>query len=149
MAAGNFTMYDSAMLEIADGSQDWITDNHYCVLLVSGYTPNGATHTTFADISANEVTDTDYTAQDMIGEAVDEPSAGTIRLDATDVSFGASVTITAKYAAVVVGTVAGKTGTDPLVGYVDLDTGGGSVSSTNGAFDIQWNTNGLVQITQV
>jgi hypothetical protein len=72
----------------------------------------------------------------MSGEAVTEDS-GTVTYDADDVSFGANVTITARYAAVVVGTVAAKTGTDALVGYTELDTGG-DVSSTNGSFDIDW-----------
>lgn len=147
MAAGNFTLYNSAIIDFFDGTQDWDTDSHYMILITSTYTPAG-THATLADISTNEVTDADYARQDLTTEAVTEPTAGTARCDADNVSFGASVTITAKYAAVLVGTVAGAASTDPVVGYVDLDTGGGSVSSTNGTFEVQWSANGLFEVSQ-
>lgn len=147
MAAGNFTLYNSGVLDLLDGTQDWSTDDHYVVLLDSGYTPSGA-HTTYSNISSDEVSDADYDAQDMTGESVTEPSGGTVRADADNVSFGDPVTITAKYAVVLVGTAAGKDAGDALVGYVDLDDGGTTVSSTNGAFTIQWNSNGLFQVTQ-
>lgn len=144
MAAGNFTVYTSAKLQFMNGNQDWDTDAHYCMLLTSSYTP-ALTHSTRADLDANEVTDTDYVKQDMAGESVTD-NVGTIQMDASDVSFGASVTITARYAAVVVGTVAGTATGDALVGYVELDTAG-DVSSSNGSFDIIWNASGLFTLS--
>ena len=142
MAAGNFTLVDQGLLELNDGTQDWATDNHYLVLITDSHTPDASTEATLADISANEVADADYSPQDMTGESVTK-SGGVVTFDADNVTFGSSVTITAKYAYVVVGTVAGKTGTDALVGYVDLDSGGGSVSSTSGSFAVNWNASGM------
>lgn len=48
----------------------------------------------------------------------------------------ASSTITAKYAVIVHRAGASLAGTDLLVGYGDLDVGGGSISSTNGTFQV-------------
>lgn len=144
MAAGNFTLVNSAILDLADGTFDWITDNHYAVLILAAHTPSVSTDATYANISANECADGDYAAQDLTGESATGGS-GTVTFDANDVSFGSSVTITAKYLYVLQGTAAGKTGTDEIVGYVDLDNGGGSVSSTSGTYNIAWAGTGLWQ----
>lgn len=41
---------------------DFLSDNIYCALVGSGYTPNLATHDFWDDVVANEVTGTGYTA---------------------------------------------------------------------------------------
>jgi len=149
MAAGAVTLYNSALLENFKGAastQDWDTDSHYMILLANTYTPSGA-HATLADVSADEIGDVDYARQDMTGESV-TGAAGTVTGDASDVTFGNPVTITAKYAVIVKGTVATSATTDALVGYIDLNSSGGDAASTNGAFTVQWSVNGLFQVTQ-
>ena len=66
---------------------------------------------------------------------------------ATDVEYGPSVTIEAKWLVVRTG-AATATGSHKLVGAVDLNTASATatVSSTNGDFTIQWNANGLFTI---
>ncbi|MGH9066783.1 MAG: hypothetical protein ACRD0J_04725, partial [Acidimicrobiales bacterium] len=58
-----------------------------------------------------------------------------------------SATITAKYALMVHRAGASLAGTDLLVGYVDLNTGGGSISSTNGTFQVSPNAAGWFTLT--
>lgn len=141
MAAGNFTLYNFPKKWFFDGTMDWDTNTFYLHLLQSGYTP-AATHDTWSDVSAQEVTDGDYAAQAIGTKAVNGGTGtATADCDAGDVSFGTNVTITARYAVVRQGTATPGTA-DKLVGYVELDTAT-DVSSTNGDFAVNWNANGL------
>jgi hypothetical protein len=143
MAAGDVTFYNTGIkAAIVDG--DWSADDHRLALATASYTP-ALTHDTWSDVSANECADGDYAQQDMTGET-DNESSGTTTLDAADVSFGASVTITAKYAICIMGTVGAGAGGDSLVFYVDLNDGGGSVSSSSGPFDVNWNASGIATV---
>lgn len=142
MAAGTFTLYDEYKEDLLDGTDDWTNGNHYCMLVTSSYTP-ATTHTTRADVSAFEVSGGGYAKQDLAGESAVN-SAGTVTCDATDVAFGPSVTITARYLIILQGTVAGSAGTDALVGYVELESGA-DVSSSNGDFNINWPAGGVFQ----
>lgn len=137
MAAGSFTFYNSGKLNSLNGSIDADTDTLVMVLLGSGYSPDVAAHTTYADISGSEIGDADYSPQVISGAAFSE-SAGTVNFDSDDVSFGTSVSITAKYAAVVRRDGASLASGDLLLGYVDLNTDSGTatVSSTNSDFSV-------------
>lgn len=141
MAAGNFTIYNQSKAWMFDGTFDWDTDGHYLELLKAAYTP-ALTHDTWSDVSAQVVTDGDYSAQAMATEAVNGGTAtATGNCDAANVSFGTNVSITARYAVVRTGP-ATATAAHKLVGYVSLDTAT-DVSSTNGTFEVQWNASGL------
>lgn len=146
MAAGNVTFYNTGIKNaIVDG--DWSVDAKRLALATASYTP-ALTHTTWSNVSANEVAaGGGYTTdgEDM-GSLTDNESAGTTTLDAADVSWGATTTITAKYAICIMGNVAGAAGTDNLVFYVDLNSGGGSVSSSSGPFDVNWNASGIATV---
>lgn len=136
MAAGNWTFYRPAYLDIMQGDIDLDNDSFRMVLLTASYTPAN-THSAWSDLSAAEASGTGYTAG---GEAVTvtvTESGGTINVDSGDVSW-ASSTITAKYAAIVRdadGNGSLAAGDIPLC-YVDLDTGGGSLSTTSGTFSV-------------
>lgn len=144
MTAGPFVVYNSAKLELLNGTQDWVNDNHRLVLLTSSYTP-AASHSTWADLSAYEVTDTDYDAQDMTGETI-SGSSGTVAYSADVVSYGSSVTITARYAAIVCGTVAGAASGDKLVGYFLLDDTPADVSRSAEGFRVNWASAGIFTV---
>jgi hypothetical protein len=138
MSAGNFTFYNEFKESLAKADIDLNGDTFKAVLLTSSYSPNVATDVNLSDISANIVADADYTEQTLTNVTVTE-SGGTVTFDADDISFGSSVTITAKYLAIYDDTVAN----DPLIVYVDLDTGGGSVSSTSSTFQVTINASGI------
>ena len=118
MSAGNWTFYNDFKEKLAKAEIDLDNDTLKCLLTTSSYTPS-ATHSQLSDIT-NEVTDSDYARQTL----------GSVTFDCADISFGSAVTITGKYAVLYDDTATN----DPLIVYVDLDTGGGSVSSTNNSF---------------
>ena len=147
MAAGAFILYNSGKEAIIDSTFNLETagDTIVAVLVLTGYTP-AATHTTWADLVAQVVLDGDYGPITVTGQAVTE-TAGTVTFDAADVAFGDPVTITAKYIALVKRVGGTLATTDPLIGYMDLDTGGGSVASTNAQFQVNWNASGIFTST--
>lgn len=143
MAAGSFTLYDNGKELILDSTFNLNTggDTIAAILLLTGYTPSAA-HDEYSDVSAQICIDGDYGNQTLGSQDITR-SGGTVTWDAANVSYGASVTITAKYIALVVGNPASLGATDKLIGYMDLDTGGGSVSSAAAVFQVNWNTSGI------
>lgn len=151
MPAGNFTVYTAANENIHKGLIDLDTDNFNCFLATSSYTPDANTHDTYSDVSANEVANgSGYTTGGItISPLTVTKSGAVVTVDsATNPSWTASGTITAKYAVVSKRAGGSLTGTDLLLGYVDLETGGGSVSATNAAFTVTWNASGLFTSTR-
>ncbi len=136
MAAGSWTFYNDFKEHLAKADVDCNSDTFKCLLTTSSYTP-AATHSTISDIT-NECADSDYSRQTLASVTVTE-TGGTVTFDSDDISFGSSVSITAKYAVIFDDTHA----SDALMCYVDLDTGGGSVSSTNSTFQITINASGI------
>jgi hypothetical protein len=59
MATGNFTLYDATKLNMVNGTINLGSDTFAMALLQPGYTPS-ASHTTWADVSAQQITDSDY-----------------------------------------------------------------------------------------
>ena len=138
MAVGPFNIYSETLEAMLKSSfVDLSSQNMVAVLLTSSHTPDLEAHATYADISTQEVADADYAAQDLTGEVVTDETAGAY-FDSGDISFGASVTITGKYLVLLAGTAASLSGTDKLLGIMDLDDSNtsASVSSANGAFSI-------------
>lgn len=68
-----------------------------------------------------------------------------ISFDASAVSW-ANATIQAQYAVLVKRTGSSLAGTDPVIGWVNLNAGGGPLSSTNGTFQVSWNANGIFNL---
>lgn len=132
--------YNSGLLALTDGSVAFASDDVYCVLLTSSYTPDPG-HETYSDLT-NEVTDEDYEPADVGGKSVTLDD-DTVVYDSDDISFGEEVSISGvRYAVFVVGDEASPQAADPLLWYVDF---GQDVSSTDAAFILR-TTNGLYQI---
>jgi hypothetical protein len=151
MAVGTVTKYNQLEKQIfADANRQWddaTAGNIMFCLVGNGYTP-AATHTTTADLSTNLISAGDgATRVAATGLAIDDTTtAGTTYYDSADVTWGTSVTITAKYL-VCVQPVAANTfdaSTSKLLFYVDLDTTSGSatVSSVASTFTVFAPTNG-------
>lgn len=139
MAAGNWTLYQSFKLGLTQAGFNLTSGaaNVAMVLVAAAYTPAATTDTTYANISANEVTGTGYTAGgQIVTSETDTASGGTVTVNAGAASW-ASSTITAKYAVLVYRATAGTpASTDKLIGYVDLNSGGGAISSTASTFSV-------------
>lgn len=92
----------------------------------------------YADVSANEITGTGYTAGGaVLAGKTSTQSAGVYTFDATDPAW-TTATITASGAYVYQDT--GVATTSPLIAYLDF---GGSVSSTAGTYTVQFNAAGV------
>lgn len=155
MAIGTVTKYNQ-WEDVTGGDADRQWDDATAgsimfVLAKSTYTP-AATHTTVANIGTSDV---DYIetgdGAPIAATTLDidaATTAGTAYYDSDAANFGASVTVTAKYL-IAIQPIAANTfaSTAKLLWYVDLDTGGGSVSSTSSTFSVDAATNGWVQST--
>lgn len=150
MAAGNVIPYTVNMTDPAvSGGVDLDSDTIVCVLLSASYTPGRTTHSTWADVSAYEVTGTNYNAggQALANKTMTH-SGGTGTWDADDVVWSSS-TITAKYAALVRRAGGSLVSGDLLLAYLDLNTASGSatLASAGGAFTVTWNAAGIMTVT--
>lgn len=151
MAAGNFALYNTAKQSFFNGDFVWGTTQFRTELLKQPYTFSAA-HDAWSDVSAQVNTDGDYTAGRAMATAsatvVGGTGTATAKVDSTtDVVYGPSVTISAKWLLVRTG-AATATAAHKLVGVVDLNTASATavVSSTNGDFTIQWHANGLFTV---
>lgn len=124
-------------------NQDFLSDTIDVALLTSSYTPNYDTHDFWNDASANEVSGTGYSANGAaLTTKTISVSSGVVKFDADDTSW-ASSTITARYAMVYDRTPS-TDATRPLLILVDF---GADFSTSNGTFQITWDTNGIGKIT--
>lgn len=135
----SFIPYNSGLLALVNGSKDFAADAAYAVLLTGAYTPDLA-HDTYSDISGNECADTDYDPVALANKAV-TAVGNDVLLNCDDINFGASVTISAQYLALVWGTAASPQAADALIGYVDF---GSVISSLNSQFAAKV-TNGVLK----
>ncbi len=115
-------------------------EDNKITLISDSATPNFDTMDFWDDLVANEVTGTNWAAGGvaLTGTEVTVAS-GVATFDATDISV-ASTTISNAMASVL-RTNVGSNATDQLVCLHDFVT---AVSTSNGTFQIQWNSSGLV-----
>lgn len=114
------------------------------VMLLSAYTYN-AGHQYVAAVKAagTEATSAVYTAGGATLTGVTWTRAGDVyTLDAADVSWDASVGTNAAYA-VIYDATPGTDATNPVIGYINLDGAGGTVSVKG----ITWNAGGILTHT--
>jgi len=133
--------FNAARKFLLDGTIDLDTDTIQVALVSSAYTFSAA-HTVWANISANEVSGTGYTAggQALANKALTYDGSAA-KFDADDTVWAAS-TITARWAIMYkVGTINGLT--NPLLCAYLLDDTPADVSSNNADFTIQWPVAGI------
>lgn len=118
---------------------DWDTDTMKVALLLN-HTFQQDTHDFFNDVSAQQITGTGYTAGGAtLGSktATYDTASDQVRLDAGDTTWGSS-TLTADGAVVWKDT--GTPSTSPVMVGIDFE---GDVSTTNGTFQITWDSTGI------
>lgn len=143
MAASAFDAFEKGMLALMSGDVDFAADDIKAALLDSDYAPDVVVDDVWSDISADECADGDYTQQALASKAVTVVS-NKVRFDCADIDFGNAVTITAKYLVIYKDT--GTPGTSKLLWVTDLNSGGGSASSTASDFDVAINASGIYEI---
>lgn len=149
MPAGNWLVYGHALEQLIEGGLDLDNNTWRMALVTSAYTPAQTTHSAWSSISTNEVANGNgYTTHGKLLTVTSNRSGLVVTFDCDDQSWTSS-TITAKYAVIVRdGDANGAlaAGDIPLC-YCDLETGGGSVSTTNGTFAITINASGVFTVT--
>jgi len=143
MASGIYNAFKEAVLNGAVnlGSGG---DTIKCALLDNNHSfdADKATNSGWADVSVNEISGTGYTAggQALTNQSVscdDTDDEGVF--DADDVQW-TNATFTAYHAVLYDDTHA----SDLLIASIDF---GGAISVTNGTFTIQWDSEGIVNLT--
>ena len=134
--------YNSARLALGNGSMDWDNDTFYAVLVAAAYTYSAA-HITYADVSANVITDTDYAPVALTGNMVALIDTDVL-YDCADISFGNPVTIDASGGHMVIlkGSAAGPLAGDELAFARDMAD---PSASTNSEFTVT-TPNGIYRI---
>lgn len=149
MAAGNWLVYGHALEQLLEGGLDLDTNTWRMVLVTSSYTPAQTTDDAWSDISTNEVANGNgYATHGKLLTATSTRSGLAVTFDVDDQSWTSS-TITAKYAVIVRdgdANAALAAGDIPLC-YCDLETGGGSISTTNGTLSVTINASGVFTVT--
>jgi hypothetical protein len=132
------SIYDDFKEDLLDGSVDLDNDTFKCALLDNSHSFS-ASDSTWADISANEISGTGYTAGGATLASLTIAVASNIaRWDAADVSW-TTATFSA-YHAVIYDT----SNSDSLVCSIDL---GGEQSVVAGTFSIEWSSGGILSLT--
>lgn len=123
---------------------DWANDTIKVALIDDEWAPNQDTDDFFADVEANEVEGTGYTAG---GKALSEKTAtydeatNTVRLKAKTVEW-TEATLTARYAVIYKDTE--NAATSPVLAYVDF---GADNSVASGTFKLEWDaTDGVLRV---
>ena len=136
-------VYNSFKKNSMVGAINLSADTIKVALVTSAYTVDIDAHQYYSDITG-EVVGAGYTTSGatLSGVTVTTDLANDRSVfDASDVTW-ASSTITA--AAAVIYKVGAAAASSPLIGFVDF---GGSKSSSNGDFVIQWNTDGILTLS--
>lgn len=150
MAAGSFTVYSNADLNLGKALINLATDTFVMVLLGSGYTPAPNADATWTNISASEIaTGGGYTQGGVVLAGLSWTlSGGTVTWTCTAPSW-ANFSATFKYAVIVRRAGASLATTDLLVCYDDCNTASGTstVTGGGGTLTITPNAAGIFTLT--
>lgn len=114
-----------------------------CALISNSATPDFDAHDYWADLSANEVTGTNWAAGGVVLTSTTlTASGGTLTFDAADVSES-TTTITNARAAVIYDDSVTTPTADALIALVDFTA---DYSTVAGTFAINWNASGIYTI---
>lgn len=138
--------YGKAIENIINGDLDMGAGTFKVALASSSYTPDPDAHDFWNDVSANEVTGTNWSAggQTVTVTLDQDTSNNRIRVFVSDVSVN-TVTLTDGKHAILYKDTAGAASADNLVGYVTFDT---ALAPTAGTLNIDFDgTNGALRIS--
>lgn len=149
-APGQFVFTQQFRAWLGDGTFALATNTIKCAAMTSAWTPNMATQSLWADISANEVANGNGYAtggQTLAGQVFTE-TAGVAKFDANDHSYtGSGAGFVIRYEAFYAsGTLNGHV--NPLIGYRLLDSAPADVSVGAGnTVNVVEHANGIFTLT--
>lgn len=148
MPAGPFIVLNGVIEKIVTGEIDLANDTIRAALLTEDYSPDEENDVLWSDVAEHETSGTGYTPGEgaLVSPFTITRDMDTVYVDGEDVAWPASE-IEAKYIALVRSS-GGDTivGADSLIGYMDLETDGGSLSSFSSDFTVQWAEDGIFAI---
>ena len=130
-------LFNSFKKKIMDGSIDLDSDTIKAILLDSSFVPNIDTMVFYSDVSHELATANGYTqgGVSLANKAITiDTSNDRAYLDADDISWTASGTLTARYLVLYKST--GTAGTSPLIGVIDFGIDRSVLSGE--LFYVQW-----------
>lgn len=140
--------YPMLAKSLADKLVDLDSDTHK-VMLLSAYT-YAATHQFLSDVKAagTEASGTGYTAGGATLSSVTWTRSGDVyTFDAADTSWSATGgSLAGKYVVIYDSTPA-TDATRPVIGYVNLDGAGGTLTATDANFTVAWASGGILTVT--
>lgn len=142
--AATAAAYNNLWAYLLSGTIDLDTDVIKVALVGSAYTPD-ATHDEWADVSANEITGTNYTAGGvaLTGKAV-TLSGAVAKFDADDAQWPG---LTATFRrAVIYAEVARNGKTNPLIAHVLLDSTDVDIVCASVDYRVIWSTSGILTL---
>lgn len=148
MAAGAFTLYSNAVLEISKGQMNLSSDTFVCTLINGSYTPAANTDKLWSDVSANELsTGGGYTAGGQaLASETDTLATATVTFTATSPSWTSFTAASFRYAVITRRAGGSLVAGDLLLCYSDL-TGSGTITGSGGSFTITISGSGIFTIT--
>ncbi len=148
MAAGPFVLVNNAIEKIVDGTINLATDTFVGVIITAAHTA-AVTDDTWSDISASEASGAGYTSGGAtVGPLTVSRVGAVVTVDATSDLLFSTATLAGKYAYILRRAGGSLTGTDLIVGYMDLNAGGGNLSSVGADFEVTWPIDGLLTLTR-
>ena len=146
MAAGKWKLYDTAKLNIGDGTTDLNSHTFKIALFTSSSNANTLTNSTLASLTNQVANANGYTTGgNTLSSVTWTQSSGTATFDAADTTWTASGgSITARFAVIYDDTSA----SDSLVAVCLLDTTPADVTVTDGnTLTIQFNASGIFTLS--
>jgi len=148
MAAGAWTVYSNAALEMTQAVFNLATDTYFMILATNSYVPAPDADFQYSNVSTNEVaTGGGYTVGGVkLTSQTDTRATSTVTFTAANVTW-ASFTATFRYGVIVrSANGTGLAAADKLLCYSDLG-GGSSITGGGGTLIIQPNTSGIFTVT--
>lgn len=148
MALGPFVLVDNAIEKILDGTISLTSDAIRAVLITAAHTAD-PTDDTWGDISASEATGSGYVADGIAVSPLAVSRVGAVSTvdSAVDPSWDPA-TVSAKYLYLVREAGTGLAPGDLILGYRDLNVGGGNLSAVGDEFTVEWPANGIFTLTR-
>lgn len=140
--------YPMLAKSLADKLVDLDSDTHKAMLL-SAYT-YAATHQFLSDVKAagTEASGTGYTAGGATLSSVTWTRSGDVyTFDAADVVWNAAGGSLAGKYVVIYDSTPSTDATRPVIGYINLDGAGGTLTATDANFTVAWASGGILTVT--
>jgi hypothetical protein len=148
MAAGAFTLYSNAVLNITKGQMNLSSDTFIMALIGNGYTPAPNTDALWSAVSANELASGGGYTQGgvVLASETDTLTTATVTFTAASPSWSSFTAGPFRYAVIARRAGASLVAGDLLLCYSDL-SGGGTITGSGGTYTITISASGIFQAT--